>query len=125
MKKKHFSLRLRVSAVIFRRKHPKKIAKMRDLFTFTAATNFFMKIRLFVPLFLLSTLCFAQKSITLEDIWSKNTFGAKGVPGFVFQNDGVHYTLLNENSIRQFDLRTGAETAILFQKDSVAGAIPD
>ena len=80
-----------------------------------------MKRLFFLSCFLLPALHFAQKAITNEDIWQKNAFVPKGVPGFVFQNDGVHYTLLKENSIRQFDLRTGAETAILFDKNSVTG----
>lgn len=73
-------------------------------------------------LLLLPALLFGQKTITNEDIWQKGTFSPKGVPGFVFQNDGVHYTLLKENSIRQFDLRTGLETAVLFDKNQVVGA---
>ena len=81
-----------------------------------------MKRLFFLSFLILPALFFGQKAITNEDIWQKNTFAAKGVPGFVFQNDGVHYTLLKENSVRQFDLRTGLETAILFDKNSVGGA---
>ena len=49
----------------------------------------------------------AQKPITLEDIWTNGTFNTKGVPGFRFQNDGVHYTRLTDGNIEQYDLRTG------------------
>jgi len=45
---------------------------------------------------------YAQKNITLEDIWTKGTFSAKGVPGFNSMNDGRYYCAQdnNENIIR-------------------------
>ena len=39
----------------------------------------------------ISTTLFAQKSITLEDIWKNGTFAAKGVYGFVPLKDGKTY----------------------------------
>ena len=56
----------------------------------------------------------AQKAISLEEIWKKNTFSARSVPGFSFQNDGRHYTRLDANKIVQYDLTTGSSTAVLF-----------
>ena len=56
----------------------------------------------------------AQKPITLEDIWQKGTFAAKGVPGFNFQRDGIHFTRLGNGVIEQYDLRSGLQTGVLF-----------
>lgn len=61
----------------------------------------------------------AQKPITLEDIWQKGTFNAKGVPGFMFQNDGVHYTRLEGKAITQYDLRNGLRSGTLFDAGTV------
>lgn len=55
-----------------------------------------------------------QKAITVEDIWQKYTFYGKSVPGFNFQNDGKHYTRLEGNQIKQYDLTTGKFTKVLF-----------
>ena len=62
----------------------------------------------------LSTSSFAQKEITVEDIWQQYTFFGKSVPGFNFQNDGKHYTRLENNKIQQYDLTTGKPTKVLF-----------
>jgi dipeptidyl-peptidase 4 len=71
---------------------------------------------LFISLFL-QTCLFAQQPITLEDIWQKGTYATKGIPGFNFQKDGVHYTRLAEAdaTIEQYDLRTGDKTSDLFK----------
>lgn len=61
----------------------------------------------------------AQKDITLEDIWQNYTFYAKSVPGFNFQNDGKHYTRLEQNQIKQYDLTTGQMTKVLFDATEV------
>ena len=48
---------------------------------------------------LLSLICtsaFAQKEITLEDIWIKGTFKTEAVAGFRSMNDGNYYTEINK-----------------------------
>jgi dipeptidyl-peptidase 4 len=67
---------------------------------------------------------FAQKPISLEDLWQKGTFNAKGVPGFNFQNDGVHFTRLEGATIARYDLRNGEKTATLFDAASVKTDAP-
>ncbi|MFN0033847.1 MAG: S9 family peptidase [Saprospiraceae bacterium] len=62
----------------------------------------------------------AQKPITLEDIWQKGTFASKGVPGFNFQKDGVHYTRLEGTAITQYDLRTGERSGTIFEAAAVS-----
>lgn len=73
----------------------------------------------FVP-----ALLFSQKQITLEDIWVNGTFQAKGVPGFNFQKDGVHYTRLSGAIIEQYDLRTGEKSGVIFDAATVPTAAP-
>ena len=74
---------------------------------------------------LLPLLQTAQKPITLDDIWTNGTFSAKGVPGFRFQKDGVHYTRLSGDAIEQYDLRSGEKSGVLFNAKSIAaGAAP-
>ena len=65
---------------------------------------------------------FAQKQITLEDIWQNGTFQTKGVPGFNFQKDGVHYTKLAGTVIEQYDLRTGEKSGVIFDAGTVTNA---
>lgn len=71
------------------------------------------------PLSLFPDVALAQKTqspnpITLEDIWQKNTFSTKGIPGFNFQNDGVHFTRLEGTAITQYDLRSGERSGTIF-----------
>lgn len=66
--------------------------------------------------FLLLAFCplpHAQTPITLEDIWQNGTFSSKGVPGFNFQKDGVHFTKIAGSTIEQYDLRTGDKTGVI------------
>ena len=71
-------------------------------------------------LFILSSSVLAQdvatstKAITLEDIWQNYTFTPRYISGFNFQNDGRHYTRLERNAIRQYDLTTGKATKVIF-----------
>src|SRR6187549_3766687 len=64
-------------------------------------------------LLVLTTLASAQKTITIDDIWTNGTYRTKGVPGFRFMNDGRHYTTLKDNYILKYDLTTGNLTDTL------------
>jgi dipeptidyl-peptidase-4 len=58
------------------------------------------------------------KKITLEDIWKKNTFKIKSVPGFNGMRDGHHYTQIDMDGSRQtinvYDLETGKKERTVF-----------
>ncbi len=74
-------------------------------------------------IFSILSLCFfvslsAQKPITVENIWQDYTFFAKSVPGFNFQKDGKHYTRLEGNQIKQYDLTTGKFTKVIFDANN-------
>ncbi|MCG9880945.1 MAG: S9 family peptidase [Bacteroidia bacterium] len=50
----------------------------------------------------------AQKEISLEDIWTKGTFSARGVAGFNSMNDGRYYCNLDEKqNLLRFEFATG------------------
>lgn len=70
-----------------------------------------------------SLLTFSQKPITLEDIWQNGTFASKGIPGFNFQKDGVHYTRLEGTAIAQYDLRTGERSGTIFDAATVSSTV--
>lgn len=78
-----------------------------------------MQLLLRLCFLLVPCLLFSQKPITLEDIWQNGTFSTKGIPGFKFQNDGVHFTRLNGKVIEQYDLRTGERSATVFDATAV------
>ncbi len=74
------------------------------------------------------TFAFAQKKdITLEDIWTKNTFKIKTVLGFNAMKDGKRYTQLDKDGetqrIRIYDLQSGKAGDVLF--DNTATTFPD
>lgn len=61
---------------------------------------------------------FAQKDISLEDIWTKGTFSAKGVAGFNSMNDGRYFCNLDERqNLLRFEFATGkvVDTLVLNQ----------
>ena len=58
---------------------------------------------------------FAQeKKISVSDIWTEYKFLPKRVPGFNFMNDGIHFTKREGSKITQYDIRTGEQTAVIF-----------
>jgi len=66
---------------------------------------------------LLLSLCtfvlFGQKqgNITVEEIWKDYKFLNKSIPGFNFLKDGKHYSRLEDNAIKKYDITTGAFVA--------------
>src|SRR5687768_16067738 len=72
-----------------------------------------------LALVFITQLSFAQKKqITLEDIWVKNTFRTKVVPGFNAMSDGKVYTQIDKDGDRQvlrvYDLKTGKQERTVF-----------
>lgn len=61
----------------------------------------------------------AQKDITLEDLWQKNAYYTKSVPGFNFMNDGRHYTRLESNVINKYDLKTGDKVSTILEASKI------
>jgi dipeptidyl-peptidase-4 len=67
---------------------------------------------------------FAQgaKQITLEDLWKKNTFKTKDVPGFNAMKDGNRYTQIDRDGkrlfIRVYNLASGRQERTLFDNST-------
>ena len=85
-----------------------------------------MKNRLFLftlGLFLIMNQGVAQKkAITVANIWQDYTFRGKSVPGFNFLKDGKHYTRLEDNTIKKYDLVSGQFVDIIFATSEIAEA---
>ena len=77
--------------------------------------------KIIITTLLLSTfyVSFGQKQITLEDVWKKGTFASKNVADFEFRKDGRHYTKLDLNEIKQYDITTGLADATLLRGQEV------
>jgi len=68
---------------------------------------------------MMTTTSIAQQKITVEDLWTNYTFYAKSVPGFNFLEDGKHYTRLQDNTIKKYDLTTGNFVSDILDGDSL------
>jgi len=78
--------------------------------------------RFFSIAFLLFTFInvnFGQKEITNEGLWKDYTFYSKSVSGFNFLNDGKHYTRLQSNTIKKYDLTTGEHVSDLLSGEEL------
>ena len=58
--------------------------------------SFFLSIAVFS---VVSINCVAQKSISVEDIWSKYAFMAKSAGSFNAMQDGLHYTDIEKEGV--------------------------
>lgn len=77
-----------------------------------------MKKTLLILVTIFAVSAFAQKTISVEDIWSKYSFMPKSASGFNAMKDGIHYTDLeaegdNNQNIVKYDLKTGKKIAVL------------
>ena len=71
--------------------------------------------------FLFITNSIAQKEITTEDLWRDYTFFANSVPGFNFLKDGKHYTRLQSNTIKKYDLISGEFVEDILNGEDIKG----
>ena len=71
--------------------------------------------------FLFITNSIAQKEITTEDLWRDYTFFANSVPGFNFLKDGKHYTRLQSNTIKKYDLTSGEFVEDILNGEDIKG----
>lgn len=68
----------------------------------------------FLPAFV-----FAQQKITLKDIWVDYAFYPQSAQGFNVMNDGTHYVDVEENTLCQYDLKTGKKTKELVKGEDI------
>jgi dipeptidyl-peptidase 4 len=57
---------------------------------------------------------FGQNKITVEDIYQKGTFRARGVPGFNFLKDGKTYSAQDKTKILRMELATGQAVGTIY-----------
>jgi dipeptidyl-peptidase 4 len=57
----------------------------------------------------------SQKSILLEDIWSKSTYKAQSVSGFNFMVNGKDYAVLENNIIVSYDITNNEKTGTILE----------
>jgi dipeptidyl-peptidase 4 len=60
-----------------------------------------------------------QKHFTIEDIWRTGTFRTKGISDIRSMNDGLHFTVLDENCIIRYSYQTGQVTDTILNGDQV------
>lgn len=95
------------------------------LLTCTFIKYFIMILRLIIVVFLTTFLgnMFAQKNISVEDIFTFRKFSSKSASGFKALKNGMHYTdILSENGSKQlvkYDLKTGKKLAIILDDKSL------
>lgn len=63
----------------------------------------------------------SQKEITTEDLWQNHTFFANSVPGFNFLKDGKHFTRLQDNVIKKYDLTSGEFVSEILNGEELKG----
>ncbi len=66
-----------------------------------------------------SAACQNPKQITLEDLYKTKIFKAKKIDVFYSMNDGEHYTVLDNNSIKKYSYKTGELIATLITKEQL------
>jgi len=76
-----------------------------------------------ITIFVLPIYLVGQQDITVEAIWRDFEFRAKSVPGFNFLNDGRHYTRLEKNVIKKYDITTGDFVEDIFSADQINGEL--
>ncbi len=67
------------------------------------------------------TLIFAQKAITIDEIYTKFSFTTKSVSGFNFMKDGNHYSTLKNGNINKYNFTSGAPVETIFDGGTVKG----
>lgn len=68
-------------------------------------------------LFLLPFLSFAQKTVTLDDIWKNYTFRQNAIQNFNWTSDGKHYTALKDGKIIKYDAIDPQKFEVLFDQN--------
>jgi dipeptidyl-peptidase-4 len=82
-----------------------------------------MKVYSLVLLFICSLSFYAQKSLSVDDIFTKRMFASKYASGFKAMKNGIHYTDIIKDStgiyIAKFDLKTGNKLANIVNANNV------
>ena len=80
-----------------------------------------MKFSVFLLSLLTTISAFAQKTVSLDDVWRNYRFYATGVSGLTSMNDGLHYTTHEGSKIIKYQYQTGERADVLFDADKLEG----
>lgn len=68
------------------------------------------------------SIAFAQKPITIEDIWVNHKFAPRGVPGFDNMKYGDFYSVMTRNGIEKHSFETGEKVADILLNEKLTTA---
>lgn len=66
-----------------------------------------MKKSIFLLIGFISALSFAQKQLSLDDIWKSREYSPKYLYGLNSMNDGLHYTVQEQTGVVKYEYKTG------------------
>lgn len=67
----------------------------------------------------LNSLSAQKKNITLEDIWKTGTFRSNGVVGLVSMKDGIHYSVIKNDTVFSFEYEKATSAEIIVCKSQL------
>lgn len=84
-----------------------------------------MKLNVSALFLLLSFSAFAQKELTVKDIYEKNEFKQETMSSLNWMNDGQYYTALEDNKILRYDVTTGLSDSVVIDGEALNLKIDD
>jgi len=78
-----------------------------------------MKNLIFILCFISTSIVFAQKEITVSDIYEKGTFRQESVYNVNWMNDGKYYSALDDNKVQKIDVENGKVVETLVNGDKL------
>ena len=75
-----------------------------------------------VFLFCFAVMAFAQKQITVEDIWKKYLFYPKSVPGFASMPNSDYYSVISKTAITKHSFETGDAVGDILTEEALQKA---
>lgn len=78
-----------------------------------------MKNLLFILCFISASIVFAQKEITVSDIYEKGTFRQESVYNVNWMNDGKYYSALDDNKVQKINVENGEVVETLVDGDQL------
>lgn len=84
-----------------------------------------MKLNLTGLLLLITFVSFAQKKLTVADIYEKELFKEESIKSLNWMNDGQYYTALEENKILRYDVTTGKSDSVIIDGQALNLKIDD
>ncbi|MDW3208690.1 MAG: S9 family peptidase [Reichenbachiella sp.] len=84
-----------------------------------------MKLNLTGLLLLITFISFAQKKLTISDIYEKELFKEETIKSLNWMNDGQYYTALEDNKILRYDVTSGKSDSVIIDGQALNLKIDD